>query len=251
LGLRRAFPYSKNVCNPGGEGLEPMMSTGVLYTRPTSLAARRKKRTPYIPRRVEPLAPTTVVFVRPGHYEFMDKVLVGRMPDIPLSPEGLDQAHTIAQRLSSHGISRVHSSPRQRALETATIVARTAQVPLEISFSLDEVDFGAWTGMSFEDLAADGTWNFWTMLRSVARPPEGETMREVQDRVLRYLARAHKNHPGERIVVVTHLEVIRAAVLACQGRSLDAYAEVSVAPSGVVEVTLSDEGAQLVVEAAG
>ena len=113
-----------------------------------------------------------------------------------------------------------------------------------------EVDFGAWTGMSFEDLAADGTWNFWTMLRSVARPPEGETMREVQDRVLRYLARAHKNHPGERIVVVTHLEVIRAAVLACQGRSLDAYAEVSVAPAGVVEITLSDEGAQLVVEAA-
>lgn len=222
------------------------MSTGVLYAKPTSLAARRKVRSRYIPRRVEPLAPTAALFVRHGRHAFMDKVLVGRMRDVPLSPQGIEEACAVAQQLSEKGISRVHSSPRQRALETATIIARTAQVPLEISFALDEVDFGAWTGMSFEDLATDGAWNFWNMLRSVARPPEGESMREVQDRVLRYLAKVHKNHPGERIVLVTHAEVIRSALLACQGRSLDAYAEVSVPPAGLVEITLCDEGAQLV-----
>lgn len=222
------------------------MSPGVLYAKPTSLTARRKDRTLFVPRRLESLAPTTVLFVRHGHHGLMDKVLVGRMRDVPLSPEGIEEAHSVALRLSKQGISRVHTSPRQRALETATIIARAARVPLEIAFALDEIDAGAWTGMSFDDLSTDGAWNFWNMLRSVARPPEGESMREVQDRVLRYLAKVHTTHPGERIALVTHAEVIRTAVLACQGRSLDAYAEVAIPSAGVLEVTLSDEGAQLV-----
>lgn len=221
------------------------MSPGLLHARSFRPANRRNERSRYVPRRTAPLAPTTILFVRHAAHDLLDRVLVGRMPDVPLSIEGFEQAHRLARQLGEQNISRVHTSPRERAIQTASAIARAASVPLEISFALDEVDVGAWTGLSFEELAHDGSWNFWNMLRSIARPPEGESMSEVQERIARYLARLHAAHPGERIVLVSHAEVIRTAVLTCQGRPLDSYAEVDIPPAGILQLTISEDGARL------
>ena len=51
-------------------------------------------------------------------------------------------------------------------------------------------------------------------------------MREVQDRIVAYLARLRADYPGARIALVTHAEVMRTAILHCEGLSLDAYAQV-------------------------
>jgi len=221
------------------------MITGLLNTRSFRPASHRTVGSRYAPRRSEPLAATTIYFVRHAAHTLLDKVLVGRKPGVPLSAEGLEQAHRLARQLAEKNISRVVSSPRERAVQTAAPIARAAGVPMAISFSLDEIDLGAWTGLAFDELARDGNWNFWNMLRSIARPPEGESMSEVQERIVRYLARLHVTHPGERVVLVSHAEVIRTAVLACQGRSLDSYADVQIPPAGVVELTIHDQGAQL------
>ncbi len=224
------------------------MNTGLLHARSFRPASRRNERSRYVPRLPEPLAPTMIFFVRHAAHALLDRVLVGRKPDVPLSAEGLEQAHHLARQLAEKNISRVVTSPRERAIQTATAIARAAGAPMAISFALDEIDAGAWTGLSFEELAKDGSWSFWNMLRSIARPPEGESMGEVQERVVRYLARLHVAHPGERIVLVSHAEVIRTAVLACQGRSLDSYAEVQIAPAGVIELAINDQGAQLTID---
>lgn len=223
------------------------MSSGVLHARSPAAASRRKPSNRYVTRRSEPSAPTRILFVRHGSHDLIEQVLVGRLPDVQLSATGLEEAHRVAARLVEANVTRVHTSPRQRAIETATIIARRAGVPLEISFALDEIDVGAWTGLSFAELAQEPSWNFWNMLRSLARPPEGESMREVQDRIVPYLARVHAAHPGACIAMVSHAEVIRTAVMHCEGLSLDAFAEVKIAPAEVIEMVVGADGARLAV----
>lgn len=221
------------------------MSASVLYARPHRPPSRSKPQTRYVPRQSIPRAQTTVLLVRHASHDLLDRALVGRMPGVGLSSEGLEEAKRVGRRLAELNITRVHTSPRQRALETASIIARTARVPLQISFALDEIDVGAWTGLSFGDLASDVNWNFWNTLRSLARPPEGESMGEVQERIINYLARVHTEHPGSRIALVSHAEVIRAAVMFCRGQSLDDFAQVSIAPAEVLELQIGEDGARL------
>lgn len=220
------------------------MRSGVLHTRPSVAGFRRRQSSRPITR-TEAAPPTRLLLVRHASHDLLNQVLVGRMPDVPISAAGVEEAHQVAARLAEMGITRVHTSPRQRAVETAGIIARVARVPMQISFTLDEIDVGAWTGLSFAELAKERSWSFWNMLRSLARPPEGESIREVQERIVPYLARLHAAYPGGRIALISHAEVIRAAIMHCEGLSLDAYAEVKIAPAEVIEVIVDAEGVRM------
>lgn len=220
------------------------MRSGVLHARPQAAGSRRRLSSRPITR-TEAASPTRLLFIRHASHDLVNRVLVGRKPDVPISAAGIEEAHRAAARLAEMGITRVHTSPRQRAVETAGIIARVARVPMQISFALDEIDVGTWTGLSFEELAKEQSWSFWNMLRSLARPPEGESMREVQERIVPYLARLHAAYPGGRIALVSHAEVIRTAILHCDGLSLDAYAEVKVPPAEVIGLIVDAEGARM------
>jgi probable phosphoglycerate mutase len=176
----------------------------------------------------------------------MDRILVGRMPGVLLGEEGRDQARLLADRFGSGTITAVRSSPRERACETAGFISARAGVPVEIAPELDEIDVGEWTGCSFDVLSADARWNRWNAARADARPPGGESMRELQSRVLDYLQRLHAAQPGARLVLVTHAEVIRAALLHYLGLSLNAFGSVEVQPAAVSTLYVSDTRAQVV-----
>lgn len=221
------------------------MRSGVLHARPRAAGSSRRGQPSRPLARSEAAAPTRLLLVRHASHDLLNQVLVGRIPDVPISAAGVEEAHRVAMRLAEMGITRVHTSPRQRAIETAGIIARVARIPMQISFALDEIDVGAWTGLSFEELAKERSWSFWNMLRSLARPPEGESMREVQERIVLYLARLHAAYPGGRIALVSHAEVIRTAIMHCEGLSLDAYAEVKVPPAEIIEVVIDSEGARM------
>src|SRR5690606_24425133 len=130
--------YRPRVCRAedwrrGGEKAEFAMRSGVLHARPTS--ARLRRRWPARPSsRAESAPATRLFFVRHASHDLLDHVLVGRGPDVPLSAAGIEEAYQVAAKLAKRGITRVHTSPRQRAVETANMIARTAKVPLQIAF---------------------------------------------------------------------------------------------------------------------
>jgi len=72
--------------------------------------------------------------------------------DPPLSDEGHAQAHLVAALMKGRPLMRVLSSDRERALETARIVAALHRLPVEATDALRELDFGAWEGRSLGDL---------------------------------------------------------------------------------------------------
>lgn len=188
---------------------------------------------------------TTVYLVRHATHGLVDHVLVGRLANVGLSPEGIGQAQRLASWFAGRDVAFVHSSPRERACETAAPIAAAAGVTCELAPELDEIEFGEWTGMSFEALGEDDRWRTWNRSRSAARPPGGESMIEAQSRILGHIERIRDAVPQGAAVLVSHCDVIRAALLHVLGRSLDAYAELEIAPGSVSTVRLGNGMAEV------
>jgi probable phosphoglycerate mutase len=121
-------------------------------------------------------------------------------------------------------------------MQTADAIASELKAPVETLIELDEVDFGAWSGLSFDALAADPAWTRWNQERATARPPGGETMADVQDRMRRALAFAAARASRGAVVLVSHAEPIRAAVAQILGFSLDAWARLEISPASVTRL---------------
>jgi probable phosphoglycerate mutase len=78
-------------------------------------------------------------------------------------------------------------------------------------------------------------------------------MIEVQARVVRHLERATASRPEDALVLVSHAEVIRAALIYCLGLSLDAWRLFEISPASITKLSVNGGGATVlsVNEAAG
>ena len=176
---------------------------------------------------------TTILLVRHAVHALLPRVLTGRMEGISLSPEGCAQARRLAEILAREPIAAVQSSPRERARQTAEIIAARHVLPVEIAPALDEIDVGLWTGMPFAELKKDPAWNAWNSQRGSACPPNGESMKSLQHRVMRHIEEVKTLYRGETVVLVSHAEPIRSALLFARGIPLDNFMAVDVPPASI------------------
>jgi broad specificity phosphatase PhoE len=182
---------------------------------------------------------TTIILIRHAEHDGVGRMLTGRAAGIALNARGREQARRLAAELAPRRIAHVISSPRLRARQTAQPIAEACALPLAIGADFDELDYGDWTGRSFAELSNEPQWRRWNEQRATSRPPRGESMAELQARVLRGLAAAAAAHPGQSIVIVSHAEPIRAALLHCRGLSLNAFASVPVEPASIVPLSIA------------
>lgn len=189
---------------------------------------------------------TTFLLVRHATHGRVGTVLCGRMPGVSLGAEGRAEAERLAEHLAGRDITSVHTSPLERASETAERIAARLGLAAEPREELLEIELGAWTGRSFASLRDESGWRGWNAARSVSRPPGGETMLEVQARVLRLVERLRATCPGGSVVLVSHGDVIKAGLLYCLGLPLDAHARIEVSPASISTVAVGDWGASVV-----
>jgi broad specificity phosphatase PhoE len=185
---------------------------------------------------------TVFHLLRHGEHGLMGRVLPGRMPGVGLSERGRAEITAVAERLADENIAALYSSPLQRTRESAEIVA--ARLGLEVTFHDDliELDFGEWTGSTFDAIRADPRWQAWRSHRSLARIPGGESMRQVQRRVVEALMEIGERHQGETIVAVSHGDVIRSALLFALGMPLDHYNRIEVGQGSISTIHIDDSG---------
>ena len=179
---------------------------------------------------------TVFHLVRHAAHDLIGRVLAGRKVDVGLNAEGRRQAEATAQQLASEPIRQVISSPRQRARQTAEPIAVAHGLSISIAPQIDEHDAGLWEAQEFETLKRDSRWRLWNEKRAEACPPGGESMRELQIRILSYLDRLSEQYPNETVVLVSHAEPIRAALLHERGMSLADWMQVDVPLAAVIAV---------------
>lgn len=188
---------------------------------------------------------TTVFLVRHGSHDRLGKVLCGRMDGVTLSEDGLRESAALAAWLARERLVGLYTSPLERTRETAAPIAQACGLePIEDA-DLLEIDFGAWTGKSFDELREDPAWTAWNTQRAMARPPGGESMVEVQARLRRWLDRVRLVHPEQRIAAVAHADPIKVLVAHVLGFSLDQHDRLEISPGSVSVIVAGDWGAKV------
>ena len=183
--------------------------------------------------------------VRHAAHELVDRVLCGRMAGVKLGEEGRAQARRAATRLARERIAAIHTSPLDRARETAEPIAEKFNLVPEIHEAISEIDVGEWVGRDFASLQNDPRWASWNNARSVTRPPGGETMLEVQARVVGHMERVRNAYREQGVVLVSHGDVIKAALLYCLGMPIDGYRLFDIRPASVSTLVIGDWGAKV------
>lgn len=195
---------------------------------------------------------TRVLLVRHGSHDLLGKVLCGRMEGVSINAAGLGEARAAARRLQAESLAAVYTSPRQRCVETASCIGGVVGHKPVVAEALEEIDFGDWNGASFADLEGDADWDAWNSRRGSARPPNGESMAEVQARLDGFFAQLAERHPGESVAAISHSDVIKAALCRALDLPLDRYDRFDVNPGSISTLLVGDWGmkAQTINEAA-
>ncbi|MBO8128432.1 MAG: alpha-ribazole phosphatase [Peptococcaceae bacterium] len=145
--------------------------------------------------------------------------------DVPLSERGVIQAQRLARRLRNEKFAAIYASDLQRTYETARILAEPHGIDIETSPALREICFGAWEGLSRDEIKErfpDLSKRWWSSPLTT-RLPQGETLGEVAARAINFLLAVARQHQDRQVLVVSHGGTIRASISALLGLDLNEY----------------------------
>jgi len=181
--------------------------------------------------------PTMVLLVRHGLTPTTGRMLPGRAPGLHLAEGGREQAQAVAERIARlPGVDAVYASPLERARETAAPIAAARGLRVRIDKALLEVDIGEWTGLELRTARRFPEWRTVQGWPSGFRFPGGESILEMQSRIVAALERFRDAHPGGVVVAVSHADPIKAATIAALGAHLDMYQRVVISPCSVTTI---------------
>ena len=151
-----------------------------------------------------------LILIRHGESTWNDAGRIQGWTDSPLSERGQWQAEKLAEHLATLPITALYTSPLERAMETAHIVARTLDLPLAVDDRLKEYGIGELEGMTGEEVKEryPAIYHGW---RATTRwiPLPGEEGRDIfAQRVEAAMADIVASHPEGTVAIVTHGGVI-------------------------------------------
>lgn len=131
--------------------------------------------------------------------------------DPPLTAGGVHQAIALAERVATEEIRVLVSSDLQRALATASAIARVTGLQIQTDAGWREYDVGVWTGLNRAEIEACWPVEYAAHRARdpLLRPGGGETRPEFEARILEARRRIEERYRGRRVLVVTHRGPIR------------------------------------------
>ena len=185
---------------------------------------------------------TRLIFVRHAATDCIANRLAGRDANVHLSAPGKIHGQRLAHSLKQQGIGKIYSSPQPRARETAEFLGELLGDKVVIAPELDEIDYGEWSGRTFEELRCIDHWRDFNSVRSCTRIPGGELMIEVQARMLGLMESLCRRHPAMTVALVSHADVIRGALAHCLGMPLDLVLRLEISPASTSMVVMDQSG---------
>lgn len=171
-----------------------------------------------------------LLVTRHGVTEWNERGLInGRSGDV-LSTGGKGAVIKLVEELKDHKIDGVYSSPLARATQTAEPIAKDKGCDILIDDRLAEVDFGDFTGKSFESTKKAFGLNATELLDTYKYDLTefgGESWHQVKARVQDYISDM-RNSGHRQVVVVTHGGILRWFYLLCMGEQTSIPSNLSI-----------------------
>lgn len=166
---------------------------------------------------------TTVYLIR--HGESMGNLehrFLGQA-DEPLSPLGHEQAERTSEYLVTIPVDVIYSSDLIRARQTAEHTAKKLGLPVHTSSALREIYAGQWEGKHTSVLLEQfkDSYETWRYNIGAVQCPDGESVRQVQERFVPEVERILRENEGKTIFIFCHATPIRLLRAAWEGVPLE------------------------------
>jgi len=187
---------------------------------------------------------TTVYLIRHGLTAAnKEDVFAGRTQE-PLHPEGVAQLVEVGKRLTGCGISQIFCGPLARTRQSAGIVGELLGVPVVAEEDLTEIRIPHWDGLTKEAIRVrfGSEYPVWLADPAGFRVPGCETIAEVQNRAVACLEKIFRESPGQNLLVVSHLIVVRALLVHYLARAIGDFRAIKVGNAQVVTLVRDDFG---------
>ena len=187
---------------------------------------------------------TTIYLIRHGLTTAnKNDVFAGRTQE-PLHPEGVVQLAEVGERLGGRGISKIFCGPLARTRQSAGIVGELLDVPIATEEALTEINIPHWDGLTKEAIRArfGSEYPAWLDDPTGFCLPGCETIAEVQRRAVACLETIFSAYPGQNLLMVSHLIVVRALLLHYLARDIGDFRAIKVGNAQVVTLVRDDFG---------
>jgi len=181
-----------------------------------------------------------LILIRHGKSPHAGERYIGRT-DTPLTSRGYQQADWISNHLCKSVPDAVYVSPALRTRETLRPFLNKHQMDCVVEADLQEIDFGLWEGMSFEEIQAQAPElvTQWALNRMDFCFPGGERLEAFWKRVCR-VGDVLASAPGERVAAVTHGGVIRYLLCHYLGLGPEQHRMFQIDFGSITTLTLQD-----------
>ncbi len=154
---------------------------------------------------------TRLFLLRHAEVEASYHRIFGGRIDMELSPTGHEQAARLAAHLRTVNFDAIYASPMKRAQLTLAPLAQGRTCPVTLLDGLREVDFGAWTGLSWQEVFDRFNTSAFDWLKALEDDtiPHAENAVKFRARVEPCLRQIIADSKGRQVAVVCHGGVIR------------------------------------------
>lgn len=179
----------------------------------------------------------------------VDKTFTGQQ-NAALTERGHRQAACIGSYFLGIHIDKILSSDLIRAYDTALPLAKTHRVEIEATPALREINGGKWEGEKFAELENlyPEDYALWCSDIGAARPTDGESIREVCQRVCTAVEKIVEENPEATIVIATHAVPIRVMLTKWLTGDVKAMQEIPWVPNASISKVAYENGKFIPVE---
>lgn len=153
-----------------------------------------------------------IYLIRHGQVEEgYHKVFGGSRINMGLSPRGVKQGEAVAEWLKDTPLDAMYASPMLRVQQTLAPMAAQRGMQPQILPGLREMDFGDWTGNTWDEIQSKfGMSAFdWLEIIESNRIPNGEDVASLKSRVQECMLKIIHAHPQGKVAVYCHGGIIR------------------------------------------
>ena len=188
---------------------------------------------------------TTLILVRHGFSVANAERRLAGVTDFELSPIGFKQAELVGKYIyQNFKVDAIYSSDMTRACQTAAPAAELFSLPIIKNKEFRELYVGDWEGMAYTDIAEQYPTEFlvWKNDHAHSRTPNGESVREVYERVCPAILKTVKENPDKCILIVSHATSIRSFKSMVDTGSFEGISDIKVPNAAINVFDINDNG---------
>lgn len=188
---------------------------------------------------------TTLYLIRHGETETNNSGIVAGMYDAKLTDAGIKQGLLVAERFKDVHLDAIYSSDISRAVIMAKEIAKFHDLPVQFETRLREINLGDWEGRHVNELKEKWPkeYQVWMEDQGHCTCPNGESIQDVEDRVMSGIRAIVEKHPNQTVLCVTHGLALKTIFVSLRHASLLQFRNLKYVSNASITTIKAENGA--------